>query len=64
MQPESVNHVYQVTLTGAVYMQPSFRSLILTTMLQNSMKGYGNDFYITLNSIIIIKVLISNFVHM
>jgi len=45
-------------------MQPSFWSLTLATMLQNSMKFYGKGFYITLNSIIIMKVLMSNVVHM
>ena len=45
-------------------MQPSLWSLPLITMLQNSRKGYGKDFYITLNSIIIIKVLMSNFILM
>ena len=51
-------------LAGAVNMQPSLWSLTLVPMLQNSMKGYGKDFYITLNVIIIIKVLMGNVVYM
>ena len=45
-------------------MQLSFWLLTLITMLHKPMKGYGKDFYIALNSIIIMKVLMSNVVHM
>ena len=41
-------------------MQLSLWSLTLATRLQNSMKGYGKDFNITLDSIIRSKVLTSN----
>jgi len=56
VQPEGVHYASRGMLTGAIHMQPSLWSLTLITMLQNSMKGYGKDFHITLDSILIIKV--------